>query len=77
MHALVSINILVPLGATNGLFITLLDKVLRKIWKQFEKCQTIDFPILALLFDPKKEASRWKLAWQSCYAASQLNLQYN
>jgi hypothetical protein len=35
------------------------------------------FPILELLFDPKKEASRWKLAWQSCYAASQLNLQYN
>jgi hypothetical protein len=28
MHALVSINILVPLGATNSLFITLLDDLL-------------------------------------------------
>jgi hypothetical protein len=35
MHAPVSINILVPLGATNGLFITLLDAVLRNIPKWF------------------------------------------
>jgi hypothetical protein len=32
------------------------------------------FSILEVLFDPKKEALRWQLAWQSCYAASQLNL---
>jgi hypothetical protein len=53
--------------------INLYHRESKAIWKVSNN----RFPILELLFDPKKEASRWKLAWQSCYAASQLNLQYN
>jgi glutathione S-transferase len=45
----------------------------KAIWKVLNN----RFPILELLFDPKKEASRWKLAWQGFYIASQLNLQCN
>jgi hypothetical protein len=79
----------VPLGAPNGLFITLLDDLLSGLkdpvghpfalllcslinnlgqsrvlrvnlhsQKQIEKCQTTDFFILELLFNPKEEASR-------------------
>jgi hypothetical protein len=55
MHALFSISIHVPIGATNGLFITLLDEVLRNIQKQLEKCQTTRFPILELLLIPKRK----------------------
>jgi hypothetical protein len=53
-----------------GLQINVYHRELKAIWKVWNN----RFPILELLFDPKKEASRWKLAWQGCYAASQLNL---